>query len=106
MSQPTREQLREAVAALGRDACPRPYHRRNLTAAVEAYLALVEGPTDEQVEAAAKALVDRFASEGGGGVEWPEWSDLYDSEAAMWMERAEAALEAALRIEEPSMEAK
>lgn len=54
----------------------------------------------DAVEKAAKALVEMFASEGGGGVEWPEWSDLFDSEAEMWRDRAEAALLAVLGGEE------
>lgn len=52
------------------------------------------------IEKAAKALVGMFASEGGGGVEWPEWSDLFDSEAEMWRDRARAALWAVLGGEE------
>lgn len=54
----------------------------------------------DAVEKAAKALVEMFASEGGGGVEWPEWSDLFDSEAEMWRDRARAALWAVLGGEE------
>jgi hypothetical protein len=61
--------------------------------------ALVEGPTDEQVEAAAKALYEQQPQVKDGS--WPEWVDLRSAALSHWKNVARAALEAALRIEEP-----
>jgi hypothetical protein len=105
MNQPSREQLEDALDYMGwirNVASDWPDIEENvglLAAGTRSYLALVEGPTDEQVEAAAKALYEQQPQVKDGS--WPEWVDLRSAALSHWKNVARTALQAALRIEEP-----
>jgi hypothetical protein len=103
MTKPTSKQLRKALDAYGGLHGFPSYEKGgqwslrydyNECAIVEraarSYLALMEGPTDEQVEAAMHALI---------GLGWS--ADLYPTNSGNWRERARIVVQAALRAEEP-----
>jgi hypothetical protein len=114
--QPTREQLREALAWVDQIIAAlqgewKPYDTLPMIGALlrlqDAAEALLEGPTDEMATRAARSQYEyqvgrmvAIAEANEKMMILPEWDELAEDDQAHRIEAAMTALQAALRIEE------